>query len=115
MPVNKGEIVYIGGPITGIPKGNKMMFTTAEIFLKRLGAVVLNPSFLPVGLRDYESYMKICIPMLQEADKLLLLPGWMNSVGAKREHDEARRLLLPVYEFSPTEIGQTPNHFMKLI
>jgi len=91
------------------------MFTTAEIFLKRLGAVVLNPSFLPVGLREYESYMKICIPMLQEADKLLLLPEWGDSVGAKREYDEARRLQLPVYEFFPTELGRKPEHFMKLI
>ena len=108
------KIVYIAGPITGIDD-YKRPFDAAQRWLEAAGFVVLNPSFLPVGLRDYESYMKICIPMLQEADKLLLLPGWMNSVGAKREHDEARRLLLPVYEFFPTEIGQTPNHFMKLI
>ncbi len=110
MPVKCGDIFYIGGPITGLPNGNKIMFTTAEIFLKRRGAVVLNPSFLPEGLKDHTAYMNICLPMLRECNKVLLLLGWQQSKGAMLEHAEAMRIGMPVFEFLPTSPGETPNH-----
>ena len=111
----KNSIFYIAGPITGLPRGNKLMFTTAEIFLKRQGAIVVNPSFLPEGLRSHEAYMNICLPMLRECDKVLMLPDWRASKGANIEYTEARRLAMPVFQFYLTSPGETPDHQMRLI
>jgi len=76
-------IVYIAGPITGIPN-YRSKFAAAETLLKSMGYIVLSPAWLPDGL-DYEAYMRIDKGMIREADALCLLPGWLNSPGTIRE------------------------------
>lgn len=99
----ENKIFYIAGPITGIEDGNKPMFNQAHLWLASQKAVVLNPSFLPPGLTTHQSYMNICLPMLREADAVLMLPGWHRSVGAKMEYDEARKLGIPVFRYEPVK------------
>lgn len=94
-------IFYIAGPVTGVPDSNRPMFDQAQAWLEEQGAVVINPTMLPEGLRSHQSYMNICIPMLREADAVLLLPGWHKSVGAKMEFDEAKGLGMPMYSYTP--------------
>ena len=81
-------IIYIAGPITGKPDGNKAAFDAAEKKLKAQGHAVLNPRSLPDDL-PRTAYMPICLAMLQQADAIYLLEGWINSAGARLEADYA--------------------------
>lgn len=73
--------VYIAGPITGVFDYRKN-FARAERKIAALGHIVLNPSFLPSGLKDY---MPICKAMLDQADAVYFLCNSERSVGAKEE------------------------------
>jgi hypothetical protein len=79
--------VYIAGPITGI-FNYKQKFNIAENRIKEMGHIAINPSFLPEGLKHY---MDICIAMIDQADSILLLDGWQNSIGANIELDYAKQ------------------------
>ncbi|TNI12691.1 DUF4406 domain-containing protein [Aeromonas veronii] len=95
----RGKIVYLAGPITGQLDTYVQAFSEGERHLTQEGAVVLNPTMLPLGLR-YTSYMNICLPMLREADVMALLPGWQESEGVALEIEEATRLGIPTFELS---------------
>lgn len=77
-------IIYIAGPITGI-NDYEQRFAEAEAELEAQGHTVLNPATLPANLGDCDTYMKICLPMLNAADAVVLLKGWKDSRGACRE------------------------------
>jgi hypothetical protein len=81
--MEKAEIAYIAGKITGDPQyGEK--FARAEKYLRILGYSVINPCCLPEGL-GYEDYMLICFAMVEVADLIFMLPDWKDSKGAARE------------------------------
>jgi len=77
--------IYIAGPITGV-LNYRQNFSKAERDLKSKGHIVLNPSYLPEGLKDY---MPTCYAMIAQADTLYFLTGWKDSVGAKLENEYA--------------------------
>ena len=77
-------IVYLAGPITG-NAGAADQFAAAEEKLKKNGCIVLNPKLLPDGLGDCDDYMKLCLPMIDMADAVIMLDGWKDSCGACRE------------------------------
>lgn len=78
------EVVYIAGPITGIPD-YKEKFARAEKALTEAGYIVINPAYLPNDLGDTDLYMTICYPMIDAADVVFFLEGWEKSAGANRE------------------------------
>ena len=75
---------YIAGPITKRLNTYQYAFADAEMVLNYLGYKVLNPAWLPKGLKD-EDYQRIDDAMLQTADVVVLLKGWERSKGARRE------------------------------
>ena len=90
------KTIYISGPMKNMADGNLEAFDEAEKQLKQLGYDVLNPHkiceevnmrFFEMGkVPEYEDYLKEdIIQMLSKCDKVLVLPGWRGSKGAKLE------------------------------
>jgi hypothetical protein len=77
-------IIYIAGPMSGIKDHNRPLFNSVAIELTEQGHSVLNPATLPDGLMQGQ-YMQICLPMVAVAHELVMLPGWVQSVGASIE------------------------------
>lgn len=84
---HKKQKVYIAGKITGDPNYRKK-FRDAQEFLERGGSIVLNPAILPDGMKSGD-YMRICIAMLESADKVFMLKDWYGSRGAQIERNYA--------------------------
>lgn len=79
--------IYIAGPMATDPNYGTR-FNAAESYLAWKGWTVLNPAWLPKGLR-HETYMPICLAMLNAADAICMLEGHLNSHGARIEGDFA--------------------------
>lgn len=88
--------IYIAGPMSGIEDFNRPAFEAAEIHLRELGHVPLNPGILPTDLPE-GAYLPISLAMLQQADAIYLLKGWIISDGAQIEARLARRQGLAEY------------------
>ena len=93
-------IVYIAGPMSGLPQHNYPAFNRAEEKLAALGYTVLNPVHVDL-LNDtgkpqaWDWYMRKTIAMLVEADAVALLEGWQKSTGARLEKHIALELNMP--------------------
>lgn len=88
------KIVYIAGPITGVPNYQET-FRQYEDWLKAKGYTVINPTtVLPVGLTNQE-YMHACLALIDCADVVLFLPGSTESKGAMCEFMYCRYINKP--------------------
>lgn len=70
---------------TGVFK-YKEKFIEAEEYIRGLGHIVLNPSFLPEGLSDYYEINKA---MIDQCDAIYVLLNYENSTGTKKEIEYA--------------------------
>ena len=84
------KTVFLSGPLTGIADYREK-FAAAEARLKAAGYRVLNPSEIP-SETEWGEAMKKCLDILDKADMLVSLPGWMDSPGAQIERIYAVRL-----------------------
>ncbi|MBP2856149.1 DUF4406 domain-containing protein [Dickeya oryzae] len=91
-----GKVVYLAGPITGV-SNYREQFRAVEMELLAIARVIINPAVLPGGL-THDAYMRICIPMLLEAEAVLFLPGWRDSRGAQIEFEHASGKGLHLFE-----------------
>ena len=66
----------------------KEKFTEAEEYIRGLGHIVVNPSFLPEGLSDYYEINKA---MIDQCDAIYVLLNYENSKGTKRERLSMQR------------------------
>ena len=94
---------YIAGPITKRLNTYQYAFADAEMVLNYLGYKVLNPAWLPKGLKD-EDYQRIDDAMLQSADVVVLLKGWERSKGARREARLAEQLGKKLIEYEQIDM-----------
>jgi hypothetical protein len=80
------KIVFISGPITGMPVGNAHAFSWAkrQYLQKHPHDIVLNPCVFPAGL-SYGFYMELTLRMLAECTHIIMLDGWEKSTGANIE------------------------------
>lgn len=78
---------YISGKITGC-KEYKKIFKDAEIELKKLGYLVMNPAELPEGF-EYDEYMHVCYAMIDVCDIICMLSNSCDSPGARIELEYA--------------------------
>lgn len=96
MSLFKNTIVYISGPMTGLPDYNRPAFFAAEKWLKAQGGIVLNPAYSPDGLPSHDAYMEIALAMLKQAQVVFLLPNYRNSKGVAMELTLAEKMGIPV-------------------
>jgi hypothetical protein len=89
MGESKNQVVFISGPITGVPNYWEA-FERAEDDLTALGYIPLSPSRLPGGMSE-AAYMRICLAMIDSADAVLFLPGSSSSLGANCEREYCRK------------------------
>jgi hypothetical protein len=76
--------------MSGYPEYNYPAFHAAEAELRACGYETLNPASNPKPEPEtWEGYMRLAIAQVVQADGLALLPGWMQSKGARVEQDLA--------------------------
>jgi hypothetical protein len=99
-----GKRVYLSGPMKGYEQSNYPLFNRVAGELRALGHEVYNPAEFPHdGPQDtfplrkaFASYAKfIC----EEADTIVLLPGWEKSLGVSAELALAKNCGLVVEEY----------------
>ena len=99
--------VYLSGKITG-DAGYRQKVEAVQNELNSYGYVVFNPAVLPDGF-EYEDYMSLDFLILSRCDAIYLLRDWKNSLGAKRELEEAKRLGLQILDEDSIKIRRTLN------
>ena len=82
--IKTDAVIYLSGPMTGLPEYNYPAFNALAATLRGRGFVVNNPA--ESGQRDsWGEYMRAAIRTLCHSDVVVALPGWENSRGAKIE------------------------------
>lgn len=89
-------IVYIAGPMTGLPEFNYPAFNAAEDELRAVGHHPINPARHGDDHRapgwSWTDYMRETIRDVTRADAIHLLDGWESSRGARLEEHIAQSL-----------------------
>jgi hypothetical protein len=83
--------IYLSGPITGMPDGNRLEFALAERTLRSLGHEVINPHRI-ANDGTWSHAMRQDIKALMDCDAIYLLKGWSSSRGACIEFHLATKL-----------------------
>lgn len=90
-------MIYLSGPMTGLPDFNRPLFTIAANSLRLQKHRVLSPHELGVK-GPWEHCMKHdLLAMLTFCNKIALLPGWEKSRGCKLEISVASVLGFTTY------------------
>jgi len=91
-------MIYLSGPMTGLPDYNYPAFRSAAETLRGYGQQVFDPSEAFEGRTDLpkEVYMRKDLEELLRADVVALLPGWQNSSGAQLEVEVAKQCGIPI-------------------
>lgn len=106
--IHSGDMVYVCGPMTGLPFSNYPAFNVAERWLKdTFECGVVNPASNFGGDPNLprEAYLKEDFSNLTTmCTAMLLLPGWERSQGAIKEYLIASELKLKMYDHNLNEI-----------
>lgn len=89
------SVIYISGPMTGLPNFNYPKFNAVAAKLRAQGHRVYNPAEFPHDgdLEDFPlrmAFASYCNFICLEADTIYMLDGWEKSKGATVEHSLAR-------------------------
>lgn len=101
-------LVYISGPMTGLPDYNYPLFNRVAEELRDAGFSVCNPAefFGGKGDRTREEYMRESVRCLSNCDYVVTLPDWELSAGAVLEVEIAKQMGIPV---NPYRSDETPG------
>lgn len=95
------KCIYISGPMTGIEDHNFPAFHSEAARLRALGYFVVSPAeFANIG-KSWEACLRFdLIQLCLSCDTVALLPGWINSKGARLERDVGERLAMKIVDAS---------------
>jgi len=93
-------IVYLAGPMTGIPDLNFPAFHNYAHRIRAAGHTVINPAETDHGDTDkpWDYYLRKDIPHILTCDAVAVMPGWRNSRGAQLETTIADALHIPILD-----------------
>ncbi len=108
-------VVYIAGPMAGLPDHNFPAFEVAATHLRRFDLSVLSPhEDVPIAdlekaiemghdykhTKEYRAFLLRDLAMVAKADVLVLLPGWEGSGGCCTEVAFAQAAHIHVISFA---------------
>jgi Domain of unknown function (DUF4406) len=105
-------IIYLSGPMTGLPGKNHETFNRYAKLLRDRGHQVINPAENDGGSTDksWSFYMELDISNLLVVDSVVVLSGWEFSTGAKIEVLVAQAIGRTIYRVEDF----VQNKFIKL-
>lgn len=99
--VMTGKVIYVSGPMAGMADNNRHAFYSAVQQLQAMGHKVFNPLSHPSNAELAFTYRKALTRDLawigDNAEAIVMLPGWRSSAGATVEHALAVALRLEIY------------------
>lgn len=122
-------MLYIAGPMGGVPEFNYPAFMEAERLLNSKGYKTVNPAALDHNLghlpgTDHETatvtttararYLKRDLYCLALCDGIVLLPGWERSTGASIEAATAAAMGLRVFVLPYKKEDLVEAHYLPL-
>lgn len=91
------KVVYISGPMSGLPDYNFAAFNAAAAMLRTSGFHVLNPADFGANPEvPWRRCLERDLVTMFHADVVVTLPGWEKSKGAVLETHVARELGISV-------------------
>jgi len=95
--------IYISGPISGLPDGNRPAFAEMAATLRSKGWAVVNPHdlFAADVEESWEGYMRKDLAALLTCTHIVMLPGWEQSRGAQLEKQVADAVGMPTLVLPP--------------
>ena len=92
-------MIYLSGPMTGLPGHNFPAFHAEAARLRALGYTVVNPAEINhVRPGDWHQCLRADLKALLDCDAIVLLDGWETSQGAHLELHVAHRVGLEVLQ-----------------
>lgn len=93
------EMIYLSGPMSGLPDLNKPAFNAMASKLRRAGYAVINPAELDAkeSCDSWEACLQRDIRALTRCEAIATLPGWKRSRGANLEIYIGKALSYPVH------------------
>ena len=97
--------IYLSGPITGMPEKNHPLFMATAARLRAMGHRVYNPrEFTWEGaFPKRKAFAEYCAFICNEADTIVLLPGWDRSLGCSAEVALSKNCSLEIIEWAQWE------------
>lgn len=105
------EVIYLSGPMTGIPEYNHPAFDRAMKNLQLRGRVVKSPHTVQPTIKAHadmiwSDWLKLdLVILLTECNAIAMLDGWERSHGARLELYNAIALGYRIYKYEELEDG----------
>lgn len=94
------ERIYIAGKVTGLPwQEVEDKFLEAAKIIQQHGAIPEEPIYYCLASWSWQKCMRTCLKVLLSCDKILLLPDWKQSRGARIEFLVALATGIPILKY----------------